>query len=96
MNVETTTQPNTPDSSGRLTFLDWARGAAVVVMLQGHVFHSFNRTDLRTDGPFMLSQFFGGIGPAIFLVLTGITLAFLMDRRERQGLDAMARWRAAL
>jgi hypothetical protein len=61
-------------------------------MLQGHVFHSFNRADLRTDGPFMLSQFFGGIGPAIFLVLTGITLAFLMDRREQQGFDALARW----
>src|ERR1700735_4644735 len=65
-------------------------------MLQGHVFHSFNRPDLRTDGPFMLSQFFGGIGPAIFLVLTGITLSFLMDGRERQGIPAMGRWRAAL
>lgn len=87
---------NNRDASGRLTFLDWTRGAAVVIMLQGHVFHSFNRTDLRTDGPFMLSQFLGGIGPAIFLVLTGITLSFIMDRRERQGLDAMGRWRAAL
>ena len=44
----------------------------------------------------MLSQFMGGIGPAIFLVLTGITLAFLMDRRERQGLAPLARWRSAL
>jgi uncharacterized membrane protein len=87
---------NNRDSRERLSFLDWARGAAVVVMLQGHVFHSFNQTASRTDGPFMLSQFFGGIGPAIFLVLTGITLAFLMDRRERQGMDAMGRWRAAL
>jgi len=87
---------NNRDSSGRLTFLDWARGAAVVVMLQGHVFHSFNRTDLRTDGPFMLSQFLGGIGPAIFLVLTGITLSFIMDGRERQGMGAFGRWKAAL
>jgi len=44
----------------------------------------------------MLSQFFGGIGPAIFLVLTGITLSFLMDRRERQGLNPLGRWKAAL
>jgi len=91
-----TAPPNNRDSSSRLTFLDWSRGAAVVVMLQGHVFHSFNRTDLRSGDPYMLSQFFGGIGPAIFLVLTGITLAFLMDRREREGLQAMGRWRAAL
>src|SRR6202051_469952 len=87
---------NNRDASGRLTFLDWSRGLAVVIMLQGHVFHSFNRTDLRTDGPFMLSQFFGGIGPAIFLVLTGITLAFLMDGRERQGVAPLGRWEAAL
>jgi len=87
---------NNRDVSGRLTFLDWARGFAVVIMLQGHVFHSFNRTDLRTDGPFMLSQFLGGLGPAVFLVLTGITLAFLMDRREQQGFDALARWKFSL
>jgi hypothetical protein len=44
----------------------------------------------------MLSQFFGGMGPAVFLVLTGITLAFLMDRRERQQLGPWSRWKAAL
>src|SRR5579871_3718587 len=87
---------NNRNANGRLTFLDYSRGMAVVIMLQGHVFHSFNRTDLRSDGPFMLSQFMGGIGPAIFLVLTGITLAFLMDRREHQGLPPLARWGAAL
>src|SRR5580704_13313128 len=91
---EVSTRSNS--GAGRLTFLDLARGMAVVIMLQGHVFHSFNRTDLRTDGPFMLSQFMGGIGPAIFLVLTGITLAFLMDRREQQGFDALARWKFAV
>jgi uncharacterized membrane protein len=87
---------NNRDTGGRLTFLDWSRGLAAVIMLQGHVFHSFARPDIRTDGPFMLSQFFGGMGPAIFLVLTGITLAFLMDRVERQQLGPLARWKAAL
>lgn len=89
-------RPNNRNTSGRLTFLDWARGLAVVIMLQGHVFHSFNRTDLRSGGPFTLSQFLGGIGPAIFLVLTGITLAFIMDGRERKGLGPFARWKASL
>ena len=86
---------NHGQTSTRLSFLDWSRGLAVVIMLQGHVFHSFNRTDLRNDGPFMLSQFLGGIGPAVFLVLTGITLAFLMHRGERQGLSALHRWKFA-
>ncbi|HEX6895393.1 MAG TPA: heparan-alpha-glucosaminide N-acetyltransferase domain-containing protein [Bryobacteraceae bacterium] len=87
---------NNRDARNRLTFLDWTRGLAVVIMLQGHVFHSFARQDLRNDGPFTLSQFLGGIGPAVFLVLTGITLAFLMDGRERQGIAPMGRWKAAL
>src|SRR5437870_4028844 len=48
-------------------------------MLQGHVFDSFLRTDQRGGGAFMVSQFLGGMPPAIFLFLTGVTLAFLMD-----------------
>ena len=93
--VDAPLKPNR-NTGSRLMFLDWTRGLAVVIMLQGHVFHSFNRTDLRGGGPFTLSQFMGGIGPAIFLVLTGITLAFLMDGRERQGLGALGRWKASL
>ncbi|MBV8818533.1 MAG: DUF1624 domain-containing protein [Acidobacteriaceae bacterium] len=88
--------PDTRDSRGRLTFLDWTRGLAVATMLQGHVFHSFSRNDLRTDGPYIMSQFFGGVGPAVFLVLTGITLAFLMDRGSRQELPPRQRYFAAL
>ncbi len=84
------------NSDGRLTFLDWTRGLAAVIMLQGHVFHSFTRPGLRSEGPYVLSQFFGGLGPAIFLVLTGITLGFLMDRRQRQELLAFQRLVAAL
>ncbi len=84
------------DNTRRLAFLDWSRGLAVIIMLQGHVFHAFSRNDLREQGPYLLSQLMGGQGPAIFLFLTGITLAFLLDRRERQGLGPAARWKAAL
>ena len=81
---------------GRLGFLDWTRGLAVLTMLNGHVFHSFMRNDLRNDGPYVLSQFIGGLGPAVFLFLTGITLAFLIDKRARTGMGPMARWGQAV
>lgn len=68
----------------RLAFLDWTRGLAAVIMLQGHVFHSFTRPELRGELPYVLSQFAGGMPPAIFLFLTGVTLAFLMDSRQRE------------
>lgn len=80
----------------RLAFLDWARGLATAVMLQGHVFHSFTRNEERDSGVYVLSQFVGGVAPALFLFLTGVTYAFLMHSRERQGLSLQARWKAAL
>jgi len=89
-------QGNPSSSSSRLLFLDWTRGLAAAIMLQGHVFHSFTRTDLRTDSPFMLSQFVGGMPPALFLFLTGVTLAFLMSSRERLGWSTPQRIWAAV
>lgn len=85
-----------PAGSTRLAYLDWLRGLAAVIMIQGHAFHAFTKPELRTSGPYVLSQFVGGMPPAIFLFLVGVTLAFLMDNRERKGLPPLARWRASL
>ena len=60
-------------------------------MLQGHVFHSFTRNDLREGSHYILSQFIGGLPPAIFLFLTGITLAFMMEKRERDCMPMTSR-----
>jgi len=65
-------------------------------MLQGHVFHSFTRGDLRNQDAFILSQFVGGLPPAVFLFLTGVTLAFLMESRERQNASGGAKVWASL
>ena len=84
------------NNSGRLGFIDWTRGLAAVIMIQGHTFDSFTRTDLRNQSPFILSQFFGGMPPAIFLFLTGMTFAFLMDGQERRGGTSLQRVIGAL
>ena len=81
----------TRTSSYRLSYLDWVRGLGALIMLQGHVFDSFLRNDLRGGGAYIYSQFVGGMPPAIFLFLTGVTLAFLMDSTERKGLPALDR-----
>lgn len=60
-------------------------------MLQGHVFHSFTRNDLREGSYYVLSQFIGGLTPAMFLFLTGITLAFMMEKCERDSMPVSAR-----
>ncbi len=76
----------TKSSLQRLQYLDWMRGLGAVIMLQGHVFDSFLRPDLRPGAAFTFSQFIGGMPPAMFLFLTGVTLAFLMNSSERKGI----------
>ena len=83
-------------ASQRLPYLDWVRGLAALVMLQGHVFQSFLRDDLREGGPYVMSQFLGGMPPAVFLFLLGVTFAFLMDSQERKGHSAAARFGTAI
>jgi hypothetical protein len=78
-------------STYRLQYLDWVRGIGALIMLQGHVFHSFLRNDLRDGAPYVLSQFVGGMPPAIFLFLTGVTLAFLMNSTEKKGFGPLQR-----
>ncbi len=60
-------------------------------MLQGHAFDSFLKPELHPGGAFIVSQFLGGMPPAIFLFLTGVTLAFLMDSSVRKGLSPVER-----
>jgi hypothetical protein len=81
----------TKSSPQRLQYLDWVRGLGAVIMLQGHVFDSYLRPDLRPGAAFTFSQFIGGMPPAMFLFLTGVTLAFLMDSSERKGMPPRQR-----
>ena len=84
------------DRTDRILALDWLRGLGVVIMLQGHLFNSFARADLRNHPVYILSQFIGGMPAPTFLFLVGATLAFRLDRGDREGLPPAARLRSAL
>ncbi|HOQ46278.1 MAG TPA: heparan-alpha-glucosaminide N-acetyltransferase domain-containing protein [Bryobacteraceae bacterium] len=86
----------TKSKAGRLAFIDWTRGLGALIMLQGHAFHAFTKPELRDSGPYAISQFVGGLPPAVFLFLVGVTLAFLMDSSERKGLRPAQRVVTAL
>jgi uncharacterized membrane protein len=72
------------------------RGLAILLMIQCHTFNSFARPDLRDGGPYVLSQFIGGMAAPLFLFMAGMTLAFQMESLRRRETGRGARWLAAL
>jgi uncharacterized membrane protein len=75
-------------ASNRLTYLDWMRGLAVLIMLQGHVLEGWLRPEDRASEWFWLSQFLGGLPAPIFLFLVGASLALVLDRMRAKGASA--------
>ena len=71
--------------SDRLAYLDWMRGMAAAIMLQGHVFDGWLRPQDRTSEWFWLSQFMGGLPAPTFLFLVGVSLALVLDRMRSKG-----------
>jgi len=72
------------------------RGLAVVVMIQCHAFNAFARMDTRDSGPYVLSQFVGGMAAPLFLFMAGMTTAFQMESMARREDSRWRRWAAAL
>ena len=68
------------------------RGLAVLVMIECHTFNSFTRPDLREAGPYVMTQFIGGMAAPLFLFMAGMTMAFQMDSLERREPDLLRRW----
>jgi uncharacterized membrane protein len=80
----------------RFPFLDWMRGLAVVVMIQCHTFNSFTRLEARDGGPYVMSQFVGGMAAPLFLFMAGMTLAFQMESLDRRQPGRLDRWLISL
>ena len=62
-------------------------------MIQCHVFNAFTHPSLLGGGPYVLSQFVGGMAAPLFLFMAGMTLAFQMDSLDRR---ESAAWRRCL
>jgi uncharacterized membrane protein len=72
------------------------RGLAVLIMIQCHTFNSFARIDVRQGGPYVLSQFIGGMAAPLFLFMAGMTFGFQMESLERRLASRRERYLAAL
>lgn len=73
-------------SSSRLTYIDWMRGLACVVMFQTHCYDSWLGGSARKSSFFMWSQLGGTLPAPLFLFLAGISFALVTDRLRQKAL----------
>lgn len=78
----------------RLTYVDWARGFAVLAMIETHGMFGWTRAEDKGTPAFALIRLAGGYPAALFLFLAGISAALVSDRDRSRGVgDDAARRR---
>ncbi len=71
--------------ASRLAYIDWMRGLACVLMFQTHCYDSWLTPAARKSTFFMRSQLLGTLPAPLFLFLSGISFALVMERMRRRG-----------
>jgi len=69
------------NTASRSVFVDVARAAAILMMVQGHTLHVVLATDLRTGTAFDLWSFLRGLTSCMFLLLSGFVFALATHRQ---------------
>src|SRR5512135_3148101 len=75
-------------SMNRLSYIDWMRGLACVLMFQTHCYDSWLGGDARKSTFFMWSQLGGTLPAPLFLFLAGISFAMVTDKLRQRGMPA--------
>jgi uncharacterized membrane protein len=70
----------------RLTYIDWMRGLACLLMFQTHCYDSWLRPDLRDTPLFHWSQLGGTLPAPLFLFLAGVSVALGTERLREKGM----------
>jgi uncharacterized membrane protein len=70
----------------RLTYIDWMRGLACLLMFQTHCYDSWLRPDLRDTAVFRWSQLGGTLPAPLFLFLAGVSMALVTERLREKGM----------
>jgi len=79
----------TSSASTRITYIDWLRGLACLLMFQTHCYDAWLNADARKTTFFMWSQILGTLPAPLFLFLAGISVALVTDKLRRKGSSAV-------
>ena len=80
----------------RRGYLDWARGLAVLIMIQAHLLDSWTRLDERGSWAFEWAMIVAGFGALMFLFLAGASVALSAESKLRRTGDAWSAARAVM
>ena len=80
----------------RRGYLDWARGLAVLIMIQAHLLDSWTRLDARASWTFDWAMIVAGFGAPMFLFLAGTSVALSAGSKWRRSGDVRAAARAVM
>jgi uncharacterized membrane protein len=72
----------------RISYIDWLRGLACLVMFQTHCYDSWLGGAARDSSFFKLSQLGGTLPAPLFLFLAGIAFALVTDKLRLKGVSA--------
>ncbi|HEY7095698.1 MAG TPA: heparan-alpha-glucosaminide N-acetyltransferase domain-containing protein [Terriglobales bacterium] len=72
------------NSASRLSYIDWMRGLACVLMFQTHCYDSWLSADARKTDFFMWSQLGGTLPAPLFLFLAGISMSLVINKLTRK------------
>jgi len=72
-------------SRGRRVYIDWARGLAVLLMIEAHTADAWTRAADRHSAAFSRALMLGGFAAPLFLWLAGIGVALSAARLARTG-----------
>ena len=75
-----------PTQSSRLSYIDWMRGLACLLMFQTHCYDSWLRPDLRDSALYHWSQLGGTLPAPLFIFLAGISMALVTERLREKGI----------
>jgi uncharacterized membrane protein len=82
-------------SSARHAYLDWARGLAVLIMIEAHVLDAWTRDADRSRPAFGHAMVLGGFGAPLFLFLAGVAVVLSAESKYRRSGDLGRAWWAA-
>jgi len=69
----------------RLSYIDWMRGLACVLMFQTHCYDSWLSPEARKSAVFTWSQLFGTLPAPLFIFLAGVSFALVTERLREKG-----------